>query len=166
LVAVLIAIIGVPILLFGGMNPQPKTLSQVTLSLLWFSGVTSGFTTLIALAAAAYGMDTRVPWGLDIYPYLIPALGLPSFLLLRIFSITALSRLSWVLTVSCSIAWYLGDKAERVHSGLRPITDQRELVGTALNAFTLLLLAISILLQLAGMCRQREVRLNLVGHTE
>jgi hypothetical protein len=37
-------------------------------------------------------MDSRVPWGLGVYMYLVPALSLPAFLLLGVSSLPTLSR--------------------------------------------------------------------------
>jgi xanthine/uracil permease len=71
------AVIGVPLRLAAKPPIKPQTLSRLTVLLLWSAGILSGLMTLIALAAAAWGMDTRVPWGLGLYMYLIPALSLP-----------------------------------------------------------------------------------------
>ena len=70
------AVIGVPLRLAAKPPIKPQTLSRLTVLLLWSAGILSGLMTLITLAAAAGGMDTRVPWGLGVYMYLIPALFL------------------------------------------------------------------------------------------
>ncbi len=83
----------------------------MTVGLLWLAGILSGLMTLAIMAAAVWGMDTQLAWGLGIYPYLIPALSLPAFLLLRIASPLVLSRMLWFLTTACGIAWYFGDES-------------------------------------------------------
>jgi hypothetical protein len=110
--------------------------------------------TLMILAAAAWGMDTRPPWGLGIYMYLIPALSLPVFLLLKL-SVRALSRVLWLLTVINALAWFFGDRADRIASGLKPLSDPREITGIFLNTFTLLFLIVAVLVQLAELCRRK-----------
>jgi hypothetical protein len=86
--------------------------------------------------------------------YLIPALSLPAFLLLK-FSVRALSRALWLLTVINAIAWFFGDRADRITAGMRPLSDPIEMAGMFLNAFTLLYLTISVLVQLAELCRRK-----------
>lgn len=71
---VVIAVLAVPLRLAANRPSTTQTMSGMSNGLLIFAGVLSAFMTLIILAAAAWGMDTSVPWGLGIYPYLIPAL--------------------------------------------------------------------------------------------
>lgn len=151
-----ITLIVVPVRLASKSRVDPQRLSMTRVGLLWLAGIASGLMTLFILAAAAWGMDTRLPWGLGVYPYLIPALSLPAFLLLRITSPITLSRAFWLLTVLCGTAWYFGDRAERIASGLRQVTDPLENLGMFLNAFTILLVAISVLVQVAAICWRRE----------
>lgn len=127
-------------------------------ALLLIAGIFSAVMTLMILAAAAWGMDTGLPWGLGVYPYLIPALSLPAFFLLRI-SAKALSRAFWLLTIACAIAWYVGDRADRVAQGLHFLSGPREIVGMFFNAFTILFILISTLVQLAAICKKRQKRL-------
>ena len=110
--------------------------------------------TLLTLAAVAWGMDTRTPWGLGVYMYLIPALSLPAFFLLR-FSVRSLSRALWFLTVSNALAWFLGDRAGRIASGMKPLSAPIEIIGIVPNEFTILYLVISVLVQLAELCRRK-----------
>ena len=87
-----VALIGLPLRLIARPQLNPRTLVRIAVSLLWAAGILSGWTTLLALAAGAWGMDTRVPWGLGVYMYLVPALSLPAFLLLGVSSLPTLSR--------------------------------------------------------------------------
>ena len=129
--------------------------------LLIFASVISSVMTLIVLAAAAWGMDTSLPWGLGIYPYLIPALSLPAFFLLRI-SVSALSRTYWALSIANGFAWYFGDQIDRSVHGLKPNPDPDwwHIPGVFFNFFTILLVLISVLIQLAAFCKVKEKRLT------
>jgi hypothetical protein len=141
--------------LFTGNSFVLKRLSLISLFFLVVAGVLSGLLSLVCLAAAAFGMNTRLPWGLGIYMYLMPALSVPAFLVLRFSSVRTLSLVLWFLTVASSFAFYFGDQADRVASGLRPISDPKERLGMFFNAFTLVLIAISVLVQLASICKSR-----------
>jgi hypothetical protein len=154
LVVTVVAMVGIPLMLSLGKSIAPQTVSVIKVALLWIAGVLSGLMTLMILAAAAWGMDTRMPWGLGIYMYLIPALSLPAFFLLK-FSVRTLSIVLWLLTVSNAIAWFFGDRADRLASGMRPLSDPNEILGMFLNAFTLLYLVISVLVQLAELCTRK-----------
>ena len=138
LLITIVAVIGVPLRLAANPPIKPQTLSGLTILLLWSAGILSALMALIALAAAAWGMNTRLPWGLGVYMYLIPVLSLPSFLVLRFSNPTTLSRVLWFLTVACAFAWYFGDQAERTFSGLRPLSGSRDILGTFFNAFTII----------------------------
>ncbi len=155
---VVIAAIAIPLRLAGKTPISTSALSGLTTILLWIAGAFSGFTALIALAAAAWGMDTRPPWGLGVYMYLIPALSLPAFLLLLFSTVRTLSRFLWALTILNPFAWYFGDRADRIASGMRPISDPMEIFGMFINAFTILLVMISVMVQLADICKRREER--------
>jgi len=87
--------------------------------------------------------------------YLIPALSLPAFLLLK-FSVRALSRAMWSLTFINALAWVFGYQADRIASGLRPVMDAREITGMFLSGFTLLYFIIAVLVQLAEQCRSKD----------
>jgi len=152
----IIALIGVPLWLSSGKAISPQTRSRIASALLWLAGVLSGLMTLMILAAAAWGMDTRPPWGLGVYMYLIPALSLPAFLLLKFSPVRTLSGVLWLLTAANAIAWYFGDRADRIVSGMRPISDPIEILGIFFNAFTILYVLISILAQLAAVCRREQ----------
>ncbi len=154
LVVTIIAVIAIPLMLYSRASISPQTFSVTTATLLWIAGILSGLMTLMILAAAAWGMDTRPAWGLGVYMYLIPALSLPAFLLLK-FSVRTLSRALWMLTVSNALAWFFGDRADRIASGMRPLSDPNEIAGMFLNAFTLLYLTISVLVQLGDLCRRK-----------
>jgi hypothetical protein len=153
-----IAVIAISLRLAKGNLIAAQTLSRTTIFLLWSAGILSGLLTLAALASAAWGMDTRLPWGLGVYMYLIPALSLPAFLLLIFSSLRALSRVLWFLTVASAFAFYFGDRAERIASGMQPIADRMDILGMFLNFFTILFVFISILVQLAAVCKLREQR--------
>lgn len=153
--AVLVAIaslVAVPLWLASASRIDPRKVSAVRIGLLWLAGLLSGIMTLIIVAVAAWGMDTRLPWGLGVYPYLIPALSLPAFLVLKFASPVALSRVFWFLAAACGPAWYFGDRADRIASGFQQVSD----LGMFLNLFTFLLLAISVLVQMAAICWRRE----------
>jgi hypothetical protein len=87
-----VALIGLPLRLITSPQLNSRALTSIAVSLLWVAGILSCWTTLLALAAGAWGMDSRVPWGLGVYMYLVPALSLPAFLLLRVSSLPTLSR--------------------------------------------------------------------------
>jgi len=97
--------------------------SSLANGLLLIAGIISALAALIALAAAAWGMDTRLPWVLGIYMYLLPALTLPSFLLLLWIHVRYFARVLWLLTLGEPFAFYFGDKAERLSSGMKPLSD-------------------------------------------
>jgi hypothetical protein len=159
IVAAVVAVvggIGIPLWLARKTPVSTTTLSGLRTILLCIAGIVSTFTALIALAAAAWGMDTRLPWGLGVYMYLIPALTLPAFLLLLV-SVRTLSRALWILATLCPFAWYFGDRADRIASGFRPLAAQASL-GMFFNAFTILLVMIAVIAQLAALCKRREQR--------
>jgi len=155
LVVTIVAVIAVPLLLHSGASISSQTLIATRAVLLWIAGILSGLMMLISFAAAAWGMDTRLPWGLGIYMYLIPALSLPAFLLLK-FSVRTLSRTLWLLAVISGPAFFFGDRADRIASGFKPLSDPREMTGMFLNAFTLLYLIISVLVQIAAVCSRNS----------
>lgn len=155
LVLTIISVIAVPLLLRSRAPNSLQTIAATKVVLLWIAGILSGLMMLISLAAAAWGMDTRLPWGLGVYMYLVPALSLPAFLLLR-FSVHTLSRTLWLLAVINGPAWFFGDRADRIASGLKPLSGPREISGTFLNAFTLLYLIICVLVQLAALCSRNS----------
>jgi hypothetical protein len=127
--------------------------------LLWIAGVLSGLMMLISMAAAAWGMNTRLPWGIGVFTYLLPALSLLAFLLLQ-FSVRLLSRALWALTLLNSLVWLFGDRADRIASGIKLLSDPVQIAGMFLNGFTLLYLIISVLVQIAALCEhKRESRL-------
>jgi hypothetical protein len=148
----ILAGISVPLRIASGPPITPTALQAMRTFLLWIAGIVSSLMTLIVLAAAAWGMDTRLPWGLGIYSYLLPALSLPAFLLLLTCRVQVLANIFWLLTAIFPFAWYFGDRAERIATHLPPLTDPHEIFGTFLNAFTILFVAISILVQLAAVC--------------
>jgi hypothetical protein len=155
LIVAIIAAIAVPLFLRPGVSISSHTLFRVRAALLWFAGILSGLMMLISLAAAAWGMNTRLPWGLGVYMYLIPALSLPAFLLLK-FPGRTLSPALWLLTVLNAPVWFFGDRADRLASGLKPLSGPSEITGMFLNAFTLLYIIISVLVQLAELCGRKS----------
>jgi hypothetical protein len=157
IVAVLAGVF-LPLRLAAGPPIRPSVLQATRTMLLWMAGLLSGLMTLIILAAAAWGMDPRLPWGLGIYPYLLPALSLPLFLLLLVCHVQVLANAFWLLTAIFPFAWYFGDRVERIATHLQPLTDPLEIFGSFLNVFTLLLIAISILVQLAAVCDLKAKR--------
>jgi hypothetical protein len=154
-VIALIAVIAISSMLRSRDSISSQTFAVIRGGLLWIAGIISGLMTLMISAAAAWGMDTRTPWGLGIYMYLIPALSLPAFLLLK-FSVRALSRAMWSLTFINALAWVFGYQADRIASGLRPVMDAREITGMFLSGFTLLYFIIAVLVQLAEQCRSKD----------
>jgi hypothetical protein len=161
-----LALLIVPMGLRFGNPILVKNISSVRMLLLVAGSAFSGFLLLICLAAAAWGMNTSLPWGLGVLMYLIPALSLPAFLTLKFGSVRLLSLILWLLTIASSFAFYFGDKADRFASGLPPITDSKEKIGMFLNAFTLLLLGIAALVQVASMCASWEKRTTGVGTSQ
>jgi len=148
------AIIAVPLRLAANAPPTARALAGMTRGLLLIAGILGSVMTLMILAAAAWGMDTNLPWGLGVYLYLIPALSLPAFFLLFI-SVKATARTLWLLTIANALAWYFGDRADRIFQGLQPKAD----FGISFNFFTILLALISVLVELAAFCRGKEQRL-------
>jgi hypothetical protein len=106
-------------------------------------------------------MDTRLPWGLGIYMYLLPALTLPCFLLLLWIHVRYFARVLWLLTLAEPFAFYFGDKADRLASGMTPLSDPWEIFAMFFNAFTLVMIAISMLALLAAVCKKNaEVQVD------
>jgi hypothetical protein len=95
-----------------------ESLPRVRTGLLVLAAVCSGLLSLICLAAG--GMNTRLLWGLGIFMYLIPALGYPAFVILKFGFVRVLSHVLWLMTLASSLAFYFGDQADRLASGLRP----------------------------------------------
>jgi hypothetical protein len=129
LMAAALAVIAVPLGLKFGSPAMLKNLSLVRTGLLVVAAVCSGLLSLICLAAAAFGMNTSLPWGLGILMYLIPGLGFPAFVILKFGSVRVLSYVLWLMTLASSLAFYFGDQADRLASGLRPITNPTERIG-------------------------------------
>lgn len=161
LIIIVTSLSAIPFLLRASISPQTLVIAKG--ALLWIAGVLSGLMVLISAAAAAWGMNTRLPWGIGVFMYLLPALSLPAFLLLK-FSVRLLSRALWALSLFNSLAWLFGDRADRIASGIKPVSDPLQIAGMALNAFTLLYLIVSVLVQIAALCeRKRESRLAQRG---
>lgn len=157
--AIVITVGAAIIISLGLFTGNPILLSKLSLIsgfLLIVAGVLSGLLLLVSLAAAAWGMNTHLPWGLGVYMYLTPALSLPAFLLLRLSSVRTLSGVLWLITVASSFAFYFGDQADRIASGMQPISAPRERLGMFFNAFTIVLFTISVLVQLASVCTTRK----------
>lgn len=163
-VVTIIAVIAVPFLLRSRASNSSKTLAGTRAVLLWIAGVLSGLMMLTSFAAAAWGMDTRLPWGLGVYMYLIPALSLPAFLLVK-FSVRTLSRTLWFLSFINGPAWFFGDRADRIASGLKPLSGPLEITGMFLNGFTLFYVIISVLVQLAALCSRNSRAESLPAQT-
>jgi hypothetical protein len=153
IVTVASAIVVTP-LLHSGASISMRGFAVTKAALLWIAGILSGMMMLISLAAAAWGMDTRLPWGIGIYMYVIPALSLPAFVLLK-FSVRQLSGVLWLLTSFNSFAWFFGGRAERIASGGKVLSGPLPTAGMILNGFTLLYLVISALVQLAALCQPK-----------
>jgi hypothetical protein len=137
------------------MRPRATSRHLDIVILLWMSAAVCLVMTLMALGGAAWGMETRLPWGLGVYPYLIPSLSVPAFLLLRFASIATLARVFWSLTLSCSVAWFFADGAERTLAGL-PIPSWGERLGMGLNLFSLEYILASVFIQMAAFLSSRE----------
>jgi hypothetical protein len=136
LVAAALAAIIIPVGLRYGSPAMLKNLSLIKTCLLVLAAACSGLLSLMCLAAAAWGMNTRSPWGLGILMYLIPTLSLPAFIVLKFGSVRTLSSVLWLMALASSLAFYFGDQADRLASGLRPITNPTERIGMFANAFT------------------------------
>jgi hypothetical protein len=153
LIITVTSVCAVPFLLRAPISPQTLAIAKGVL--LWIAGVLSGLMMLISMAAAAWGMNTRLPWGIGVFMYLLPALSLPAFLLLK-FSVRLLSRGLWALTLINSFVWLFGDRADRIASGIKLLSDPLQIAGMFLNAFTLLYLIISVLVQIAALCEHKR----------
>jgi hypothetical protein len=158
-IAAALALSIVPLGLRFGSPILLRNVRLVRICLLATAGAFSGLLLLICLAAAAWGMNTHLPWGLGVLMYLIPALSLPTFVILKLGSVRLLSFVLWLLATTSSFAFYFGDRADRLASGLRPITDLQERIGMFFNAFTLMLLGIAVLVQVASVCASWEKRM-------
>ena len=153
LIITVTSVSAVPFLLRAPISPETLAIAKGVL--LWIAGVLSGFMMLISMAAAAWGMNTRLPWGIGVFMYLLPALSLPVFLFLK-FSVRLLSRGLWALTLLNSFVWLFGDRADRIASGIKLLFDPLQIAGMFLNAFTLLYLIISVLVQIAALCQHKR----------
>ena len=129
------------------------------LSLLSIAAAFACLLSLVVLAAAAWGMNTSLQWGLGYWMYLTPVASLPAFLLLKLGTTRLLSRVLWLLTLVSSIAFYFGDQADRAASGL-PQAGTMQRLGTAANGLTLVLLGIAGLVQMASACATKESELT------
>jgi hypothetical protein len=162
LIAAALAMIIIPL---SFKSCSPALLKNLRIGFLVVAVACSGLLSLICLAAAALGMNTSLPWGLGVLMYLIPALSLPAFAVLKISSVRTLSYVFWLITLASSLAFYFGVQADRLASGFRPITNPTERIGMFANAFTVVLVGIAVLVQAASICASRERRVleaNLV----
>ena len=150
------AVVATIIAVFRVGSDSSALLKNFRVGFLAIAAACSGLLSLICLAAAAWGMNTRLPWGLGVYMYLIPALSLPAFAILKFGSVRTLSYVLWLLTLTEPFAFYFGDRADRLSSGLRPITNTTERIGMFFNAFTIVLFGIAVLVQAASICASRE----------
>lgn len=155
----LIALISIPVWLRSNTQIEQSKLAGTKLALLWIGGILFGFVSLVGLAAAAWGMDTQLPWGVGVYPYLLLVLGLPAFSLLFFARTRILSLVLWVITITFPFAWYWSERAERTSKGWAPNSDPRELLGTFLNAFTLVMIPAAIFVHLAASCEKKILTL-------
>lgn len=149
----LFSLLAIPILLLRPVLPAAK-LSAMKIGLLWIAGIVSACTALISVLAAAWGMDLRLPWGLGIYPYLIPVLSLFAFLLLLFASVRFLSAVLWLLVAANGFSWFYSDRVTRIASGWQPTTGW-EAVGMFFNAFTIVMFLVAIMVQSAAVCESR-----------
>ena len=145
--------------LFQHPAPSTATLSFIKNGLLWVAGIIATCTAFISLLAAAWGMDTRLPWGLDIYPFLIPVLSLLAFFLLLFASVRILSAVLWILVVANGLSWLFADRVTRLASGWQPKVGW-EAVGMFFNAFTIVLFLVAVMVQTAAVCEYRYACLN------
>lgn len=133
-----------------------EMLSAMKKGLLWVAGVFSACTALFSMLGALWGLDTRLPWGLGIYPFLIPILSVFAFLLLLFTSVKMLSIVLWLLTAANGLAWSLADRATRIASGWQP-NKGWEAVGMFCNAFTIVMFLAAVMVQSAAVCESRSV---------
>jgi hypothetical protein len=110
LVAAALTAIIIPVGLRYGSPAMLKNLSLIKTCLLVLAAACSGLLSLMCLAAAAWGMNTRLPWGLGILMYLIPALSLPAFIVLKFGSVRTLSSVLWLMALASSLAFILATK--------------------------------------------------------
>ena len=157
--SIALAIVAVPLISRSPSVAQSKHLRSTRLSLLSIAAAVACWLSLVALATAAWGMNTSLPWGLGYFMYLTPVLSMPAFLLLKFGTVRLLSRVFWLLTVTSSFAFYFGDQADRLASGLHQ-AGTMERLGTAANGLTLGLLSIAVLVQTASACATKEVALT------
>jgi hypothetical protein len=154
------AVVATIIAVFRVGSDSSGLLKNFRVGFLTIAAAYSGLVSLLCLAAAAWGMNTRLPWASGVYMYLIPALSLPAFAILTFSSVRMLSYVLWLLTFTEPFAFYFGDRADRLSSGLRPIADTTERIGMFFNAFTIVLFGIAVLVQAASICASRERRMQ------
>ena len=154
-VAEVLALIAIVLISRSSFVTQQKHLRSTRLLLLSVAASSAVLLSVVALAAAAWGMNAQLPWGLGYWMYLTPVLSLPAFILLRFGTPRLLARALWLLTLASSVAFYFGDQAERSASGL-PQAGVTQRLGAAANAFTLVCFGIALLAQMASVCATKE----------
>ena len=130
------------------------------------AGILYAFISLVGLGAAAWGMETWLPWGVGIYPYLLLVVSFPVFLVLAFISLRRLPVVMWAITTVFPLAWWLAIRADRLSKGWTPVSDPRELLGTFLNAFTLVMIPAAIFAHLAARCDRRIKLLAIAEGTD
>lgn len=143
-VIVVFALIWGLVLLLPGRQVSAHSLKRMRLTLLVVAAVGGICVTLSASGAAL--------WGGNIFPFLAPALVLPAFLLLLLGSTRILAGIMWLLTAASPVDWYLSLRMEAV----RPVTST-DAAGALFNFFTLLMICISLLVQVAAFGERSEL---------
>jgi non-ribosomal peptide synthetase component F len=153
---VIAALLFVPVMLASKRRIEAITFKKIAGFLLMGAGIIGALNALIAVAAASWGMDTRLPYGSGALVYLLPVLGLPAFVLLTFASAQVLAWAQWSLAIGSALSFPLNDYFERAASGVPPRTSAEDIFGMLLNGFTLILIAVAVLVQLAAFCQRRE----------
>jgi len=131
------------VLLLPGKQVSANTLKRMRLTLLILAGVGGGYVSLAASGAAL--------WSGVVFPFLAPALVLPAFLLLLLGSTRILAGIMWLLTAVSPIDWYLSLRMEAAH----PVSSA-DALSALFNFFTLLVICISMLVQIAALSERKE----------
>jgi len=118
------------------------------------SGLLSGVIFLFSCFAMLWGGEV-------VAPFLATALALPSFLLLYLGSARLLAGFLWFLTAASSITFCLAVRTDDVISHSWKIFFSTDSIQLLFNQFTLYMVCISAIVQLAATCRtQRERQLK------
>jgi hypothetical protein len=121
---------------------------RLEIALLSLSGILNN---LIALSSCI-----AMLWCGAFLPFLATALTLPSFLLLFLRSARLLAGFLWLLTAAFTICFYLAVRINYFASHSEKVLFSIDGIGTLFNKFTLYLVCVFAIAQLAATCPTRR----------